>query len=96
MQFLTADKNQHHVNACEELHQITSDDSTFMSRVITGDKSWIYGYDPRTKQQFSQWKSEVLSQSMLITFFDIKGIAHKVFVMAGQTVASAYYCSVFG
>jgi hypothetical protein len=30
---------------------------TFLSRVITGDESWICGYDPETKQQSSQWKS---------------------------------------
>ena len=24
--------------------------------IITGDKSWVYGYDPETKQQSSQWK----------------------------------------
>jgi hypothetical protein len=27
-----------------------------MSRVITVE-SWVYGYDPETTQQFSQWKS---------------------------------------
>jgi hypothetical protein len=26
--------------------------------------------------------------------FDIKGIVHKEFVLAGQTVNSAYYCNV--
>jgi hypothetical protein len=31
---------------------------------------------------------------MLIIFFDIKGIVHKVFVVAGQTVNSAYCCDV--
>jgi hypothetical protein len=29
---------------------------------------------------------------MLIIFFDIKGIVHKDFVPAGQTVNSAHYC----
>jgi hypothetical protein len=29
-----------------------------LSRVITGGESWIYGYDPETKQQAFQWKSE--------------------------------------
>jgi hypothetical protein len=24
---------------------------------MTGDKSWMYDYDPETKQQSSQWKS---------------------------------------
>jgi hypothetical protein len=28
-----------------ELRQIASGDATFMSRVITGDESCIYGYD---------------------------------------------------
>jgi hypothetical protein len=31
---------------------------------------------------------------MLIIFFNIKGIVHKEFVLAGQTVNSAYYCDI--
>jgi hypothetical protein len=54
---LTADQKQQCLNICEELDQITCDDATFLSRVITGDYSWIYGYDPETKHQSSQWKS---------------------------------------
>jgi hypothetical protein len=50
MQFLTADQKQCCVNVCKELCQITSEDATFLSRVINGDKSCIYGYDPETKQ----------------------------------------------
>jgi len=54
-----------------------------MSRVITGDESWVYGYDPETKQQSSQWKSpgspvvkkarqsRSATKSMLIMFFEI-------------------------
>jgi hypothetical protein len=33
-------------------------------------------------------------KSMLITFFDIKGIVHKEFVLAGQTVSSIGYYNV--
>jgi hypothetical protein len=33
-------------------------------------------------------------KSMLIIFFDIKGIVHKEFVLASQTVNSTYYCDV--
>jgi hypothetical protein len=33
-------------------------------------------------------------KSVLIIFPDIKGIAHKEFVLAGQTVNSAYCCDV--
>jgi hypothetical protein len=39
-----------------------------------------------------QVKSKV--KSMVIIFFDMKGIVHKEFVLAGQTVISAYYCNV--
>jgi hypothetical protein len=39
-----------------------------------------------------QVKSKV--KSMLITFFHIKGIVYKEFVLAGQTVNSAYYRDV--
>ena len=53
---LTADQKQQRV-ICTELRQLTLDDETFLSRVITGDQSWVYGYDSETKQQSSQWKS---------------------------------------
>jgi hypothetical protein len=33
-------------------------------------------------------------KSMLIILFDIKGIVHKEFFLAGQTVNSTYYCDV--
>jgi hypothetical protein len=46
---LTADQKQQHVNVCKELHQIAFGNATLLSRVITGDETWIYGYDPETK-----------------------------------------------
>jgi hypothetical protein len=81
-------------------------DPSFMSRVITRDESWVYGYDPETKQQFSQWKSpgsprpkktrqrHRATKSMLIVFFYIQGIMHHEFVPDGQTVNVEFYCNV--
>jgi hypothetical protein len=37
-----------------------------------------------TKQQFSEWKMKSKAKSMLIIFFDIKGIVHREFSLAGQ------------
>jgi histone-lysine N-methyltransferase SETMAR len=54
---LTADQKQQRVNICTELRQLAFNDETFLCRVITGDESWVYGYDPETKRQSSQWKS---------------------------------------
>jgi len=32
-------------------------DAELLSKIITGDETWVYGYDPETKQQPSQGKS---------------------------------------
>jgi hypothetical protein len=47
MQFLIVDEKQS-VNVCEVLYQIASNVATFLSMIITGDKSRIYDYDPET------------------------------------------------
>jgi hypothetical protein len=85
------------------VHQILCDDVTILFRVINGDKSWICSYGPETEQQSSHWKSPYSPRqvkvrqvtrkvkSMLIIFFDIKGMVYKESVLAGQTVNSAYY-----
>jgi len=82
---LTPEQKEHRVAICQELHQCALDDPSFMSRVINGDESWVYGYDPETKQQSLQWKSpgfprtkkarqsRSTTKSMLIVFFDIRG-----------------------
>jgi hypothetical protein len=60
MLFLTADQKQQPINVCEEFLQIASIDTTFLSRVIADDESWMYGYDPHTKQQSSAYSSMIL------------------------------------
>jgi hypothetical protein len=80
----------------------TSDDATFLSKVIIGDQSWLYD-DPETKQPSSHWKNSNLPRTreakskvktMLITSFDIKTVFQKECLPAGQTVSSAHYCYV--
>jgi hypothetical protein len=44
------------------------------------------------RKKARQVKSKV--KSMLIIFLYMKGIVHKEFVLAGQTVSSAKYCDV--
>jgi hypothetical protein len=103
---LNNEQRDHRVQVCTELQQAVRHDPNFLSRVITGDESWVYNYDPETKQQSSQWKTpsspwpkkarQVRSniKTLLMIFFDIRGIVHKEFVPPGQTVNGKFYCEV--
>jgi len=53
---LSDDQKALRVSICWELKQQARDDPNFISNIITGDETWVYGYDPETKQQSSQWK----------------------------------------
>jgi len=103
---LSVDQKQQRLDVCLDLKQNSANDPSFLSNVITGDETWVYAYDLETKTQSSQWKSpgspwpkkarQVRSnfKSMLICFFDQKGIVHKEFVAPGQTVNAAFYVKV--
>ena len=103
---LTEDQKNHRVQVCRDLLQHAETDCTFLSNIITGDESWVFGYDPETKQQSSQWKHpssprpkkarQVRSnqKAMLIAFFDHEGIVHHEFAATGQTINQHFYLDV--
>ncbi|XP_043071211.1 protein GVQW3-like [Drosophila grimshawi] len=53
---LNCDQKQHRMNIANEMLDSVRDDPNLLQRVITGDESWVYGYDVETKAQSSQWK----------------------------------------
>jgi hypothetical protein len=77
-----------------------------MSFIITGNESWVYGYDLETKQMSSQWKTassprpkkvrQVKSNvmTMLIVFLNIDGLVHHDYVPRGQVVNKEFYKTV--
>lgn len=91
--------------AQDNLESINSDEN-LLKKVITGDESWVYGYDPETKQQSSQWKlpnepwpkkarqSRCNVKSMLIVFFDHESVVHHEYAPASQTINKEYYVEV--
>jgi hypothetical protein len=102
---LTPEQKEHYVAVCQDLHDSAVDNPAFTSGIITGDESWVYGYDSETKRQASQWKSpssprpkkariSCSSMKTMLVFFDICSIVHREFVPQGQTVTTKVYCEV--
>ena len=46
---LNFDQKQHRINIAKKLLDSVGDDPNLLQRVITGDESWVYGYDVETK-----------------------------------------------
>jgi histone-lysine N-methyltransferase SETMAR len=92
---------------CVLSYEKANKDSAFthISRT-TGDNSWIYGDDPETKQQLSQWENpqsprakksrhvRSSTKSTLIFFFNMKMTVHCEFVPRNTMVNSDCYCDV--
>ena len=55
---MTSDQQAHRVQVCQDLLDHSENDKEFLSKIITGDESWVYGYDVETKVQSSQWTSK--------------------------------------
>ncbi|UYV64612.1 hypothetical protein LAZ67_3001311 [Cordylochernes scorpioides] len=103
---LTQDQKELRVLRCQELLDLIKNEPDFLNSVVTGDESWMFEYDPESKRQSCAWhtkssprpKKPRMSKSriktMIIVFFDIRGIVHCEFVPQGQTVNSAFYLEV--
>lgn len=50
---LTGEQKENRVSVCMEIKDRLDAHPDFMAKIITGDESWIYGYDPETKIQGS-------------------------------------------
>ncbi len=82
---------------CELWKRRVEFDPGFLRRVITMDESWVYMYEPETKQQSTQWvlkgsahpvkfkRTRATGKVLVITFFDHRGLVHWEF-LRGQTV----------
>ena len=54
---LTEEQKAQRLNACRDILQQIEADEKLLENVITEDESWVFQYDPETKQQSRQWKS---------------------------------------
>ncbi|UYV84602.1 hypothetical protein LAZ67_X002780 [Cordylochernes scorpioides] len=63
--FLTNEKKLCRLATCEDMLEITRTDPEWKDKIITGDETWVYGYDPETKRQSAEWRG----QAHLVTRF---------------------------
>ncbi|UYV81739.1 ADCY3 [Cordylochernes scorpioides] len=86
--------------------EMTRTDPEWKDKIITGDETWVYDYDPETKRQYAEWrgqgeprpkKSRILksrNKVLLVAFLDNKGIVHHEYLPAGQTVIKKMYLDI--
>ena len=50
-------QKERRVQVCEDIIERLETEPNLLAKVITGDESWVFEYDPETKRQSCQWKS---------------------------------------
>jgi len=82
-QSLTPEKREDRVTSCQDIAKADVG-KIFFNKIITGDETWCFVYDPETKRQSSEWVGETSPRPrklkfqrsrikiMLIIFFDLK------------------------
>jgi hypothetical protein len=51
---LSQEQQQLRLEVARDMLKCTNGDPEFLKTVITGDETWMHGYDPETKVQSSQ------------------------------------------
>jgi len=88
------------------LEKFDGGSSKSISEVVTGDETWIYQYDPETKQQSTVWvfedeepppkvvRSRSVGKQMLAVFFRRSGPVAVIPLVEQRTVTAQWYCEV--
>jgi len=92
------------VETCSELLAVySSTPDNVLSRIITGDETWIHHWDPNTKQGSMQWKhgnspppwkfcTQPSARKVMATiFWDCKGVLLVDYLPQKTTMTGLYY-----
>jgi len=100
--------NQRHkcVQYTKDIIKTARRNKNFLNSIVAEDETWCFHYDPTTKCRSAEWKSPASRKgkkvclqkskvkTMLVCFYDSKGIIHHKFVPEGQTATGSFYLSV--
>jgi len=104
--YLTPEQKDQRIAACQDLIATADSDPDFFKKILTGDETWCFAYDPTTKRQSTAWVGETSPwpkklrfqkcrvKTMLVTFFNWQGVIHKEFVLEGETINAVHYNGV--
>ncbi|UYV64906.1 hypothetical protein LAZ67_3002365 [Cordylochernes scorpioides] len=59
--FLTNEQKLCRLATCEDMMEMTRTDPEWKDKIITGDETWVYGYDPETKPQSAEWREHLMT-----------------------------------
>jgi histone-lysine N-methyltransferase SETMAR len=96
-------KAQRAACAVHFLNKYDADPHDFLDRLVTGDETWIYQYDPETKIQGKQWllkggkgpinfkSARTVGKVMATVFWDADGVILVDWLEHQRTVTGPYY-----
>jgi len=100
---LRPEQREDRVTSCQGIIPMTDANNFFFNRIITGDETWCFAYDPETKPQNSEWVGEITARPKDLKFqrshikktsiniFDPQGVVHKEFIPERKTVNAEFY-----
>jgi [histone H3]-lysine36 N-dimethyltransferase SETMAR len=104
---LTADQKQARIDWCHfMIKKFDEGRSKRVNEIVTGDETWIYSYDPETKQQSTVWvfeeeppptkvvRDRSTSKQMVAVFFRRQGSLATVPLVERKTVNAQWYTEV--
>lgn len=103
---LTVDHKSQRKNICSDLLQkFEAEGEAFLSRIVTGDETWVHHFEPETKRQSMEWrhshspqkkkfKSTASAGKVMVTvFWDCEGVILIDVMPRGSTINSEAYVS---
>ena len=102
--YLNADRKRQRYQASEQLLEFfRPNPNDFLSRLVTMDETWLYHYDPETKQQSMEWRDSGSPSPKIIgvkksagkvlpsIFWDPDGILLIIYLPKVQTINAEKY-----
>ncbi|XP_067120045.1 protein GVQW3-like [Centruroides vittatus] len=90
---LTVEQKQRRLEIAQDMLDNVSSNPNFLNNVITGYESWVYGYDPETKMQSSQWKHSTSPRPKKVWQLcsNVKVMLTVFFTPVGWCIMSTHY-----